>query len=201
MPKQKTKPKENPKKSRYFKIYATFTLILLLAIAYIIWLFLQRPVVADIRVVAETSNPNADKISEIKTYPGQYVSFTYSGIYAEKSHEIPTSGPVKESIFLSALEVEGQKIAVVVEERETGNFEESPSFQMRENESSKYPKERRTIGDWRGWLFSKDTQVFERTFFTRDQNFLISVSVTSPISAKNLDQELSNVVGSLRFQK
>lgn len=193
---------ENPKKkSRFWKYVALIILLLLFGIAYIIWLYLQKPVVADIRVGAREPSADMDKVKEQKQYHGRYVTFTYPGVYEEKVHTTPNEGSVKESIFLSATDLEGQKIAVVVEEREIGNFEESPSFQMRLLKSQEYGKEPIAINGFKGFLFKKNTQVFEETAFVRKENFIISVSLSSPMNIEGLNKELIDVLQSLEWKK
>ncbi len=184
-----------------FKMYIIVAAVLLVGAAGAAWIFLQKPVISDIRVGKVESSADMEAGKEIKTYPGKYLTFSYSGIYTEKSHETPDGGPVKESILLSATGLEGQKIAIVVEKRDTLDFQESPAYQMRLNKSNEYARETVTLGDWSGELFKKDVQVFERTLFLKHKNFIVSLSATSPFNADNLDNELSSIVGSLRFRE
>jgi hypothetical protein len=193
--------KENNKKPRRFWVYIAIIPLLLFAVAYIIWTFLQKPVISDIRV--GTKEPSADiiKNKEPKFYQGKYLTFSYPGDYQELTHAISEEKPVKESIFLSATDLEGQKIAVVAEERETGNFEESPSFQMRLLKPKEYKKEPISENGLKGFLFSKNTQVFEETAFVSKGNFIISVSLSSPMSIEGLNKELLGVLQSLEWKK
>lgn len=206
MRKQKPKPitpaaKENSQKHSRLWIYVTLILLLLFGIVYLIWFYLQKPVVADIRVGARKPSADMDKAKEPKQYYGRYLTFTYSGVYEEKVHTTPEEGPVKESILLSATDLEGQKIAIVVEEREGGDFETSPSFQMRLLKPKEYEKEPIMTNGFRGFLFKKNTQVFEETAFVRKENFIITVSLTSPMNIDGLNMELMNVLRSLKWEK
>src|SRR3989304_3548038 len=118
MLKQKTPAaKENNKKPRRFWVYITIILLLLFVVAYIIWTFLQKPVISDIRV--GTKEPSADiiKKKEQKLYQGKYLAFSYPGDYQELTHAISAEKPIRENIFLSATDLEGQKVAEEVEER------------------------------------------------------------------------------------
>lgn len=205
MRKQKqTTPDEkgNPKKkSSFWKYVALIILILLFVVAYIIWLFLQKPVVADVRVAIKEPRAGVDKIKEQKLYQGKYLSFSYPGDYEEITHETPDDRPVKESIFLSALAFGGRKIAIVVEERKMGDFEESPSFQMRLLKPKEYVKESIFENGFKGFIFKKNTQVFEETAFVRKENFIISVSLSSPMNIEGLDKTLLDVLQSLEWRK
>jgi hypothetical protein len=166
-------------------------------IAYIIWTFLQKPVVADIRVGARAPSADMDKAKEPKKYHGKYLTFSYPGNYQELTHTTSEEKPIRENIFLFATDLEGQKIAVVVEERETGDFEESPSFQMRLLKSKEYEKEPILVNGFRGFVFEKNTQVFEETAFVRRENFIISISLSSPLNLEGLNKELMDILRTL----
>lgn len=199
------KPSPEEKKSSKgrsrFWIFLLLALLFFSGILYAIWLFLQQPVIGEVRVGTGAPAEESNSTKQQKQYQGKYLTFLYPGIYEEKMHETPVNGPVKESIFLSAADFEGKKIAVVVEERTGGDFEASPSFQMRSSKPTEYDQESVSVGGQRGFLFKKDAQVFERTFFLRDEDFVISISATSPFSAESLEQGLFSVIGSLRFQE
>jgi hypothetical protein len=89
----------------------------------------------------------------------------------------------------------------VVEERTGGDFEALPSFQMRSDKPTEYDQEPVSVGGFSGFLFKKDTQVFERTFFLHSEDFVISISATSPFSTENLEQGLFSIIGSIRFRQ
>lgn len=89
--------KENPKKKfRFWKYVALIILILLFVVAYIIWLLMQMPNVADIRVGIKEENADIIKNKEQKLYKGKYLSFSYPGNYQELTHETLDDRPVKE---------------------------------------------------------------------------------------------------------
>lgn len=193
---------KQPSRKRFrFWIFVLIGTSLFFGIVYITWLFLQQPAIGEIRVVKKVPTEDRDSAKEQKQYQGKYLTFSYPGIYVEKAHEIPIDGPVKESIFLSAADFEGKKIAIVVEERAGGDLEASPSFQMRADKPKEYDQEPVSVDGFSGFLFKKNTQVFERTFFLQSEDFVISISTTSPISAESLEQGLFAVIGSLRFRK
>lgn len=194
--------KENPKKkSRFWKYVVLIILILLFVVAYIIWLLIQTPNVADIRVGIKEPSEDIVKNKEPKLYQGKYLSFSYPGDYQELTHTTPEEKPVRETIFLSATDLEGQKIAIVVEERETGDFEESPSFQMRLLKPKEYVKESISENGFRGFIFKKNTQVFEETAFVRKENFIITVFLTSPMNIEGLNKALFDVLWTLKWKK
>ncbi|MFZ2300166.1 MAG: hypothetical protein WAW00_03465 [Candidatus Moraniibacteriota bacterium] len=198
-PSQEEKP-PSKKRSRVW-IFLLIGASLLSGIAYVLWLFLQKPAIGEIRVGKQAPAEERNTGKKQRQFTGKYLIFSYPAAYVEKSHEIPVSGPVKESIFLSAADIEGRKMAITVEERERGDFEASPSFQMRSDESGEYDQESVAVGGFSGFLFKKDSQVFERTFFLHSEDFVISISATSPFGAEDLEQGLFALIGSLRFRE
>jgi hypothetical protein len=203
MSKEKIPQEENQpsqKRSRFW-IFLLLGLCIFLGIIYIIWLYLQKPAIGDIRVSTVVSVKDTDKEKESKQFTGKYVSFSYPTGYEEKTHTTPVKGPVKENIFLSMKDLEGKKIAVVVEERENGQFEASPGYLMRVNKPKEYEKENISLGGYKGVIFRKNTVVFERTFYLRDESFIVTISTTSPMSAETLEQELFALIESIHFLK
>ena len=196
MPKDST-----PFYKRYrFLIFLFLILFFLFSGAYSTWLFLQKPAIGEVRVAKEAPAEDRDSSKKPKQYEGKYLTFSYPGIYAEKARETPVNGPVKESIFLSAADFEGRKIAIIVEQREESNFEVSPSFQMRLLHPKTYA--RTSIGweDLDGVLFTKNSQVFEQTAFFQKKNFILSISTTSPLRIDTLREDLENILRNLEWK-
>lgn len=192
------KKQELSRKRRRKVIFSLFGVILFGALCFL-WFFLRKTSVGVIRV-GTPPNRSVEQGKGLKRFVGKYVSFSYPGAYVEKMHDFPIKGPVKESIFLSVADIEGRKIAIVVEEREGGDFEASPSFQMRLDTPKEYDQEPVSVSGRSGFLFKKNSQVFERTFFFHDKDFVVSVSSTSPFSAEDLERDLFAVIGSLRLR-
>ena len=173
--------------------------LLLCGFLYFFWQFLQQPVVGTITTEKAQKKDDGDQKKPI-LYQGKYLTFMYPSIYEEKAHEIPIKSPVKESIFLSAKDFEGQKIAIVAEERARGDMESSPSFQMRVDKPE-YDQEPVAIGWLSGFLFKKNSPVFEQTFFSHGTDFVVSISMTSPLSMDGLEQDLFALIASIRFRE
>ncbi len=137
----------------------------------------------------------------MKHYSGQYANFSYPGAYVEKRHDLPENNPVKETIFLSAVDFEGRKIAITVEERPEKDFEASPSFQMRMNKPKEYEKSPLSDAGLRGFFFMKKTAVYEQDAFFFAKGFLVSVAVVSPTTADGLRDELLGILKSFVVKK
>lgn len=169
----------------------------LVSLIYFLWLFLQNPSIGVIRVgTPPAKDESFEQGKELKRFVGEYVSFSYPGTYVEKTHTLPVEGPIKESIFLSDAGMESKKIAVTIEKRAEESLEASPSYQMRMNDSKTYRRTSIDLNGFSGFLFTKDSQVFEQMVFFRKNGFILSIAVTSPFSLDTLWEGLENILKS-----
>lgn len=186
------------KKGKQRILFLSGVFFLLLALFFALWVYLSGPAIG---TVQEGKLPAEDdpfkQGNEQKRYNGKYVSFSYSAAYVLKSNEMPVNGPVKESIFLAESGLSGKKIAITVEERSENSLEASPSFKMRLKKPEIYDKKPFIQSDFDGFLFEKNTQVFEETAFFFVGRNIISVSVTSSVSLEGLLEELERIVSGL----
>jgi hypothetical protein len=72
---------------------------------------------------------------------------------------------------------------------------------MRLLKPKEYKKEPISENGFKGFLFEKNTQVFEETAFVGKENFIISVSLSSPLNIEGLNKELLDILQSLEWQK
>lgn len=195
---EKTGEERHDKKRQQKVVLFLLVIAFFLALGYLLWHFLNRPAIGTIHPGKLSQVDGFDRNKEKKRYDGKYVDFSYPAVYDEKRHEIFVNGPVKESVFLSADENNGRKIAVLAEKRETRDFEVSPSVQMRLNEPKKYVKKEFVEENFRGIIFVKDSQVFEQTAFFFHDGLLVSVSVTSAVTMEGLEEQLMDIVRSIK---
>ena len=172
---------------------------LLLIGGYFLWWFFQRKAVGTIRVTDLSTVESSDKMMEKRLYKGKFTTFSHGAIYEERAHLLPESSPLKESVFLSAMDVEGRSIAVTVVDRGTEDLSSDPAFQMRQMTTKEYHQKNFQEGVWRGILFEKSTAPFERTGFFAKNGFVMSVSVTSPFRGDDLEEEFLEIMKSLSF--
>ncbi|MFZ3031814.1 MAG: hypothetical protein WA082_02150 [Candidatus Moraniibacteriota bacterium] len=171
-----------------------FGAVLFSGALYAVWLFLQRPAVGVIRTgTLPVKDEGFDQGNEQKYFRGAHFSFSYPGTYAEKSHSLPASGPIKETLFLLATDLEGRKIAVTVEERVGGGLEASPSFQMRASDPQTYERTSMKKSGLDTVLFTKNSPVFEQTAFFQKNDLVVSIAVTSSFSPDALLGDLDDI--------
>lgn len=192
---------EQSQKSPYQKRrkFVWMGISLLLIGGYFLWWFFQRKAVGTIRVTDISTVESSDKMSEKRLYKGKFTTFSHGAIYEERAHLLPESGPLKESVFLSATDVEGRTIAVTVADRGTEDLSSDPAFQMRQMTTKEYHQKNFQEGVWRGVLFEKNTAPFESTGFFVKNGFIMSVSVTSPFRGDDIEDELHKIVRNLTF--
>jgi hypothetical protein len=157
------KPQKSPHQKR--KIIVFMGILLLLIGGYFLWWLFQRKAVGTIRVMDLSIVESLDKKNEKKLYRGKFVTFSHGLMYEERAHLLPESGPLKESVFLFATDVEGRTIAVTVADRGTEDLSSDPAFQMRQITTKEYYQKNFQEGAWRGILFEKNRVPFERTGF------------------------------------
>lgn len=187
------------KKSRGAFFLWTVAILLIFIFSYALWRFLQRPAVGTVKMgVLSPSVESFDQKNEQKRFVGKYISFSYNSTYEKKTDDTPVNGPVKESIFLSAPDWEGKKIAVTVEERGESALDSSPSYKMRREASKIYHETPIAMGIFTGSIFEKKSQVFEVTAFLINQSEVITISLTSPIKFDGLAEELEALLKSAR---
>lgn len=167
---------------------------------YFIWIFFQTPAVGVIHTgFLPKKEESFDQGTEVKQFKGQFFHFSYSGKYTEVSHTVPTSGPIKEMLLLSATDTEGKKIAVTFEKRPEFTLDASPAFQMRQNDKKQYVKSTFSSHGLDNVLFTKDSQVFEKTLFLHQKNIFLILSVSSPFSSEALLDDIEDIVRTLEW--
>lgn len=177
-----------------------FTIFLVGCMSFWLWCFLQKPAVGTIRPGA---TPTAAEVftreKEKKRYTGKYFDFSHGAAYQEKRHDLPVNDPIKESVFLSTGDIEGRKIALILADRGTSDLASDPSFQIRNDASGEYQSKSFQVVNFQGTVFQKNTQIFEVTAFFSYQEYIVSISLTSPFTLEGLETELSAIVESLHF--
>ncbi len=191
------KKKKSSKKILFFVFFAAVIGIG----GYLLWQFVQKPAIGIVTVKAPKQEEAFDRGKERKTYEGKHLSFVYPATFDEKVHETTRKGPVIERIFLSAADIEGKKIAIMVEKRDVVALDEMPSYKMRDMDPKKYARETFSENGLKGTVFANHESVYERTAFFIHRGLLFSVSVSSPIQSESLSADLEAVLRSLRWKE
>ena len=182
-----------PQRKTVFFLSITLFLFILAVAA---WLYLQKPGIGTVKVgMTQPQNEASAQAITMKQYQGKYVDFSYPDSYVEAAHDIPKYDPVvEERVFLTSPDREGKKIAIVVEKRLERSLESSPSYRLRMNDSKTYQREPITFEGISGVLFTKNSQVYEKTAFFQRGTSVLSVSVTSPIRLETLREGLGEIL-------
>lgn len=196
---EKKEPDQRTEKMRKKRKTVWIAVLLLCVVGYSLWQFLQRKVEGSIQVRDLGAAQVSDTKSEKKFYEGKFIEFFHSPGYVEKSHSTPESGPVVETLLLSTLNVEGRKIAVTVAYRGVSDLMSEPAFQLRQGIPKEYQSKNFQEGLWRGVLFEKNTAPFERTVFFEKNDYIISISITSPFESDDLEEEVLMITQNFSF--
>lgn len=174
------------------KIAIFFGSLLLIA-AYSLWHLMTEESVGITRAPQRVK----EEIQELPQgeYQGKLIHFILPGGYVQVSHNVPESGPLKESLFFAkAGSTTSEKIALTVEERPEREFTASPSYQSRKNDG--------TYSEWftedkRGTLLEKESPSYEASYFVFWEGYLITITYTSPVPNTSAKAMLMDIEKSL----
>lgn len=165
------------------KIFVSIFFIMI-AIAVAVFIFLFRgPAVGTVsKKEADISREEIPVEKKVKEFRGTYFSLSLPESFEEKRNEVSGgNGNILEQVFFSESNVDGRKLAIVVERRPTGGIPELPAVAFRELYPKLYARETVSIGSRRVILFTKEEIVYEVTGFFEEGDLAASVSVTSAV--------------------
>lgn len=167
-----------------------------------VWLWWYASLKSQGTIVVQTPpEPSVDqKKEETKTYNGKYVTFSYPDGFTEKTFDTPVKDPMVERLFLARSDVEGEKIALVVQALSGSPLTEYSAYRLREMRSDEYSEEKIRKDGLNITLFSKTTPVHEVGAFFEQAGMAVSLVVSSPTSIEGLRDALMTIVESLRWQ-
>lgn len=165
------------------KIFVSIFFIMI-AIAVAVFIFLFRgPAVGTVsKKEADISREEIPVEKKVKEFRGTYFSLSLPESFEEKRNEVSGgNGNILEQVFFSESNVDGRKLAIVVERRPTGGILELSAVAFRELYPKLYARETVSIGSRRVILFTKEEIVYEVTGFFEEGDLAASVSVTSAV--------------------
>lgn len=190
---------ENKKKSGRKKSLLALVLILVVGGGYAIWHWWKKPVFGTLTSPLSEEKKEERPGIQHKTYQGKYFKFSYPDPYQAKYYEISAEPPLKEQIVLSMEGLESRKIVVTVRENGGEGLAGDPSLRYRELHPKEYRRKSIATEGLRGDIFSKGTQIFEETAFLLKDAMIISIALTSPLTAEGLSEELDDLLESLSW--
>lgn len=180
-----------PQKKKRKKMWLALLCVALTGLG-ILWWYLTRPVYGTIHTGVGEQN-QVDKVPEKRLYQGNFVTFSHDGVYEERSHRIPKTGPILESILLTASTIDGRKIAVTVANRGTSDLESDPSYQVRVSDDA-YERSSFSIASYHGVMFEKKSAPYEKTAFFAVEGRIVTVSVSALFTGDTLGSELESLL-------
>lgn len=135
-----------------------------------------------------------------KRYQGKYFTFTYPSDFARREENEAVNYPLLERVYLSRSDIEGRKIALMLQDNSGNSFEEYGSFRIRRNEPAVYREKKEERNGIFGTFFTKETSVYEVSAFFARGNQVMSVSVSSPTTLNGLKEEVLSVLDSFQWK-
>ena len=134
-----------------------------------------------------------EKLSQEPTgtsvYTGTYFTLDIPRAYQERSHTVPESGPVKETLFVVSGGESTDKIALTVEERVEKTLDASPGFKIRESDRAYHKINNKSDGS-DIVIFTKTEGGFEKSLYFFQESFLVSISYTALASKDDIESVL-----------
>jgi hypothetical protein len=197
------KKEANPKRWRRFFLIGLVTL--LIVAAYLAYLYSQGPGQGVILESKSETAAGETKTYGTKRFEGEYISFELSSAYEVKTHEVAQD---KNKVFLeNAFMTEdpslAKKVALTIENLKGRTREDSANYNLRKISPKRFQEEKFDAEGIHGVAFTdKDSDLFEKTIFITEGNYLAEISLTALQPASDdLDRELGEIVGSLVWQK
>lgn len=178
-----------------------FLVLCLGGIIVLIWFFAHRKSVGEIMPPQEVQTQTRDESITTSQYEGKYFTFRHEGGFERRFDQNDVKFPLLERQFLARTDVEGQKIAVAVQDKGTSSLEEHSAYRLRQLEHTVYEEEKYEKNGLSYTLFIKNSPVFEAgAFFEFDQK-VASIVLSSPTQATGLREELLTLLDTLTLQE
>lgn len=175
-----------PKKRKLLFFILIFPLCLSLVL-FLWWLF-QRKSYGSVTVrTVPVVSPQEGAQTQAQ-YRGKFVRFDYSNDYTKKP-DIDLKKPLLERLYLARTDIEGQKIALMVQAVDYPLAEYS-SFRIRADDPKTYVQEKIVRNGLNMTLFTKNFRVFEVGAFLIQSGKVASIVVSSPTQMEGLREEL-----------
>lgn len=163
--------------------FAFFLVASIFCIVVFCFFFFRGPAVGTVsKKEAGISREEISVESKVKEFRGTYFSLSLPESFEEKRNEVSGgNGNILEQVFFSESNVDGRKLAIVVERRPAGGIPELSAVAFRELYPKLYARETISVGSRRVVLFIKDERVYEVTGFFEEDDLAASMSVTSAV--------------------
>jgi hypothetical protein len=182
-------------------VYWLAALVLLSLTLWFLWWLFQRPSHGTVSVAPSVEKVNYADPDHRKRYQGKYFTFTYPADFNRREESEAVKYPLLERVYLSRSDIEGRKIALMLQDNTGYRFEEYSSFRIRRDDKRTYQEHEAVHNGFKAAFFTKDTSVFEVSAFLAHGNQVLSVVVSSPISPDGLETEVSTLLDSFQWNE
>lgn len=168
-------------------------------------IFANQPSRGTAKIVQNDADTKKTAEPTPSVFDGRYLSFTYRGNYVVKTHDTDdrADAVILESAYISETSAISKKIGLTVRHLPTRNADDDPDYTMRRQNPDRYRMDTFDIDGKQGASFtSVDQGAFEKTFFVRHGDMMVSLTLGSPGAEDGkLDAEADALVGSIRWAK
>ncbi|TXH00266.1 MAG: hypothetical protein E6P95_03850 [Candidatus Moraniibacteriota bacterium] len=141
-----------------------------------------------------------EKIESIIQYQGKFFTFLYPSSFEPRLDDQDVKFPILERQLLSRSDLEGQKIAIVVQEHTGNQLSEYGAYRLREERPEVYSKEKFEKNGLEWTLFTTKSSVFESGAFVLLNRKVVSIVFSSPFQMRELQDELLKLISTFEVR-
>lgn len=194
-----TKEQSESRSQKRWLIWGIIFIIIALGATFLWWLFL-RPSQGMIQAVAVPEKTDLSTPGQA-SYQGKYFTFRYASDFSIRDEGNSVKHPLLERIYLSRNDIEGRKIAIILQDNSGNAFEEYSSFRIRRTDRDVYREEQGKRNGLSVTFFTKETRVYEVGAFFSRGNQVVSMVVSSPTTVKGLREEVEALLDSFQWKE
>jgi hypothetical protein len=184
-------------------ILVILTVLLVSAVAYLIWLF-NQPAVGVVHVVKqEPTQAEKEALLPPIRFEGKYVVFSYPSGYAKREVEPDTVSLEKGTFVASGSS--SRMLAFSVMDMRGKTLDDIPAFRLRSDvKRDVYEQGKKKVKDGSSTIiFTKKEEGYEKTAFILHGGLLLTLSVSSQAFAdpERIEKDFQQILESVVFEK
>jgi len=199
-----TQDQGQKKNKKYFQAIILFLILAVIFVAgYFAWQYFQQPASGQIRQLENQENATSEEIT-FERYEGEHFSFRHKMSYVlRESEKKPDANNIfLEKAFFSDNAVNAKKIVMQVENLSGRTIDDSANYNLRQKYPKRFKEEVFAYGEIKGKYFlDTESDLFEKTFFIKKENYLIELSFLAPKGAEEeFGSEIEDILKSVQFK-
>ena len=173
--------------------------LIVLLVCFAWWIFGRKShgiITHDGKPASLASSPEESRT----VYDGKYFTFTYPESYTRRLENEAVKYPLLERVFLMNDSLQGQKIALTVQETDSSTLSEYASYRIRKDQSVVYTEEIVEHMGRKVVLLKKKNNSPEIALFFQEKNHVVSIVFSSILASEEVEREARVFLESFRLK-